>query len=40
MTDRLIRLDSLISQPPSSLSTDLRFIGWVDDTLDFFRRLF
>ena len=37
--ERLIRLDTLISHPPTSLSKDLKMIGWLDETLDLFRRL-
>ncbi len=37
---RLIREDSLISDPPRSLSGDLAIIGWLDDKYGFFRRLF
>lgn len=36
---RLIRLDTLISDPPKSLASDLRLIGWVDEQLDLFVRL-
>ncbi len=38
--ERLIRLDTLISKPPRSLTSDMRFIGWVDETFDFFRGMF
>src|SRR5207249_7717479 len=37
---RLVALDTLIAQPPRSLSSDMRLIGWIDQTLDVFRRLF
>jgi hypothetical protein len=37
---RLVSLDSLISQPPSSLSSDLRLIGWLDHAADLFKGLF
>jgi hypothetical protein len=37
---RLIKLDTLISHPPASLSSDLRLIGWFDEKVDIFRRLF
>ena len=36
---RLIALDTLISSPPRSLSGDLSLIGWLNDKLDFFKRL-
>ena len=36
---RLVRLDSLISHPPVSLGSDLRLIGWLDERVDFLRRL-
>jgi hypothetical protein len=38
--ERLVRMDTLISSPPRSLTSDLRFIGWIDDKVDFFRGLF
>ena len=37
---RLIALDTLISNPPHSLSSDLKLIGWFDQRIDFFKRLF
>ncbi|MEG1422097.1 MAG: hypothetical protein RSA95_14425 [Citrobacter sp.] len=37
--DRLVRLDSLISKPPSSLAGDLKILGWLDETADLFSRL-
>lgn len=37
--ERLIRQDSLISQPPATLSSDLKTIGWLDETGDFFGKL-
>ena len=37
---RLIQRDTLISDPPRSISSDLRLIGWIDETIDFARRLF
>jgi hypothetical protein len=37
--DRLIRQDSLISQPPATLSSDMKTLGWLDETGDFFGRL-
>ena len=38
--ERLIAVDTLISDPPASLSSDLNLIGWLDQTVDLFRRLF
>jgi hypothetical protein len=37
---RLIARDTLISNPPKSLSSDLKLIGWLDEGLEVFRRLF
>ena len=37
---RLIQRDTLISDPPRSIFSDLRLIGWLDETIDFARRLF
>ncbi|HEU4392074.1 MAG TPA: hypothetical protein VFR04_00405 [Solirubrobacterales bacterium] len=36
---RLVALDSLISKPPASLSSDVALIGWCDQRIDVFRRL-
>jgi hypothetical protein len=36
---RLIANDTLISDPPRSISSDLALIGWLDDKLDIFRRI-
>lgn len=36
---RLIALDTLISDPPRSLSADLNLIGWIDQKIDLFKRL-
>jgi hypothetical protein len=36
---RLITLDTLISDPPRSVTSDLRLIGWLDQKLDLIRRL-
>ncbi|MDQ3851082.1 MAG: hypothetical protein M3296_10785 [Actinomycetota bacterium] len=36
---RLLAQDSLISQPPRSLDSDVGLIGWFDDRVDIFRRL-
>jgi hypothetical protein len=36
---RLLQEDTLISDPPRSLSADLRLIGWLDEQLDVFSRL-
>jgi hypothetical protein len=35
----LVRRDTLISDPPASLSSDMRLIGWLDERLDVFARL-
>ena len=37
--ERLIRLDTLIADPPRSLTADLRVIGWLDETVDIVRRM-
>lgn len=37
---RLIAHDTLISQPPRSVSSDLKLIGWIDEKLDLFSRFF
>jgi hypothetical protein len=37
---RLIKLDTLISDPPMSLTNDLEQIGWLDTQLDIIRRIF
>lgn len=37
---RLVARDTLIADPPRSLSSDLKLVGWLDETLDFARRLF
>ena len=36
---RLLRLDSLMSSPPKSLSSDMKIIGWLDEAADIFGRL-
>jgi len=36
---RLIGLDTLISDPPRSIESDLKIIGWVDERVDFFKRM-
>lgn len=36
---RLVSRDTLISNPPRSLSSDLELLGWADETLDVFGRL-
>jgi hypothetical protein len=36
---RLVALDALISRPPVSLSSDVGLIGWLDQRIDIFRRL-
>lgn len=37
--ERLIKLDSLISKPPATLSSDMQTLGWLDETGDFFGKL-
>lgn len=37
---RLIALDTLISDPPRSLRSDITLVGWLDEKLDVFKRLF
>lgn len=37
--NRLIALDTLISDPPRTLSSDLKWLGWLDQNLDFFKQL-
>jgi hypothetical protein len=37
---RLIALDTLISDPPRSLASDVALIGWFDQKIDLFKRLF
>jgi hypothetical protein len=36
----LVALDTLISDPPRSLSNDLSLVGWLDQKIDLFKRLF
>lgn len=36
---RLIMLDTLISSPPTSISSDIKMIGWMDQMADIFGRL-
>ena len=36
---RLLGLDTLISHPPRSLSSDIALIGWLDERVDVFKRL-
>jgi hypothetical protein len=38
--NRLIAQDTLICDPPRSFSADLSLLSWVDDKIDFFKRLF
>jgi hypothetical protein len=38
--DRLIAADTLISDPPASISGDLKLLGWLNDKLDLFKRVF
>ena len=37
--ERLLRLDTLIADPPASLSSNLALIGWFDEQFDVFRRM-
>jgi hypothetical protein len=37
--ERVIRRDSLISDPPRSVDSDKRLIGWLDEVGDFFARM-
>jgi hypothetical protein len=37
--DTLIARDTLISHPPRSLRSDVSLIGWLDQPLDVFTRL-
>jgi len=37
---RLIGLDTLVSDPPRSLSSDVALIGWLDDKVDVLKRIF
>lgn len=36
---RLLALDTLIAHPPTSLGSDVRLIGWIDQHLDVIKRL-
>lgn len=36
---RLLRLDTLMSNPPKSLTSTLDLIGWIDQNLGVFRRM-
>jgi hypothetical protein len=38
--ESLVALDTLISDPPRSLSDDLSLVGWLDQKVDLFKRLF
>jgi len=38
--ERLIRLDTLVTSPPQNLASTLGIVGWMDNTLDVFSRLF
>ncbi|MEU6820966.1 hypothetical protein ABZ921_10080 [Streptomyces atriruber] len=38
--DRLIRNDTLINRPPGNLDSTLGVIGWADEALDLFQRVF
>ena len=37
---RLVRRDTLISSPPTSLASELKVMGWIEELVDPFRRLF
>jgi hypothetical protein len=37
--NRLIAADTLISNPPKSLKSDLKLIGWMDETFDVFKKM-
>ena len=37
--ERLLARDSLISDPPASLDSDLKLIGWFDERIDILKRL-
>ncbi|HEY0547586.1 MAG TPA: hypothetical protein VGC91_19555 [Pyrinomonadaceae bacterium] len=36
---RLIKSDTLISDPPKSIKSDLKLLGWADEKIDFIRRM-
>ncbi|MGW7071094.1 SGNH/GDSL hydrolase family protein [Streptomyces sp. NPDC054855] len=38
--DRLIRHDTLVNRPPANLGSALSVMGWADEALDLFRRVF
>jgi hypothetical protein len=38
--DRLIRQDTLISNPPTSIASDLAVIGWLDERFECLKKLF
>ncbi|MFE6163919.1 hypothetical protein ACFQ7F_33965 [Streptomyces sp. NPDC056486] len=38
--DRLIRHDTLVNHPPGNLGSALGVLGWADEALDLFRRVF
>jgi hypothetical protein len=38
--DRLIRHDTLVNRPPGNLGSALSVMGWADEALDLFRRIF
>ncbi|MGW6026234.1 hypothetical protein [Streptomyces sp. NPDC055099] len=38
--DRLIRHDTLVNRPPANLGSALGVMGWADEALDLFRRVF
>jgi hypothetical protein len=37
---RLLGYDTLISDPPTSITSDLAVIGWFEERIDMFRRMF
>jgi hypothetical protein len=39
-SDRLIRQDTLISNPPTSIASDLAVIGWLDERFECLKKLF
>ncbi|MFH8487506.1 hypothetical protein [Streptomyces longisporoflavus] len=38
--DRLIRHDTLVNRPPANVGSALNVLGWADEALDLFRRVF
>jgi hypothetical protein len=37
--DRLVRADTLISDPPAAISPTLSLLGWLDERIDWVRRI-